>query len=149
MHFAATIERAEKQILLARHGRRLLNLLDDTPIVPGDARPTFEHADQARQILNDAEEDLREWQPNLEPIHSQATGMGSNLMPGEGSTVAPSVTGGESVLAHDDSPAQSRITASEGQHFQQAQLDAPPVPQHGQAGEINFADSQYAHSDAA
>jgi hypothetical protein len=51
MHFAATIERAEKQVILARHGRRLLNLLDDTPVVPGDARPAFEHADQARQIL--------------------------------------------------------------------------------------------------
>ncbi|MCJ1281861.1 hypothetical protein MMC26_001184 [Xylographa opegraphella] len=149
MQFAATIERAEKQILLARHGRRLLNLLDDTPIVPGDARPAFEHADQARQILNDAEEDLREWQPNLEPVHSQATGMGSNLMPTEGSTVAPSVTGGESVMTRDDSPAQSRVAPSEGQHFEQGQLDAPPVPQHARAGEINFADSQYAHSETA
>merc|ERR1712093_548137 len=37
--FAATIERAEKQIILARHGRRLLNLLDDTPVIPGDVRP--------------------------------------------------------------------------------------------------------------
>ena len=95
MHFAATIERAEKQIMLARHGRRLLNLLDDTPVVPGDTRPAFEHGSQARQILNDAEEDLREWTPNLEPIHSSATEMGVNLMPAQASTVATSVSGQE------------------------------------------------------
>ena len=78
LHFAATIERAEKQIILARHGRRLLSLLDDTPVVPGDVRPAFDHANQARQILHDAEEDLRDWQPDLEPLSS--VGIDSNLM---------------------------------------------------------------------
>ncbi|KAK7738464.1 hypothetical protein SLS53_005983 [Cytospora paraplurivora] len=61
--FLATIERAEKQIILARHGRRLLQLLDDTPVVPGDQRHPYAHGGQARQILNDAEDDLRDWQP--------------------------------------------------------------------------------------
>lgn len=81
VHFAATIERAEKQIILARHGRRLLNLLDDTPVVPGDVRQPFAQANEARQILADAEQELQLWQPNLEPIHSNAGGLGSNLMP--------------------------------------------------------------------
>ncbi len=61
IEFLATIERAEKQVILARHGLRLLQLLDDTPVVPGDVRPPYAHASQARQILNDAEDDLREW----------------------------------------------------------------------------------------
>ncbi|GAB1310815.1 Sphingolipid long chain base-responsive protein LSP1 [Madurella fahalii] len=61
--FLATIERAEKQIILSRHGLRLLQLIDDTPIVPGDVRPPYAHASQARQILNDAEDDLRDWRP--------------------------------------------------------------------------------------
>lgn len=30
-------------------------------MVPGDVRPEYPHASQARQILNDAEDDLREW----------------------------------------------------------------------------------------
>lgn len=64
--FTATIERAEKQIILAKHGRRLLHLLDDTPVVPGDARAPFLHGAQARQILNDAEDDLKDWQPDPE-----------------------------------------------------------------------------------
>jgi len=78
--FAATIERAEKQIILARHGRRLLNLLDDTPVVPGDVRPAYEHVNQARQILNDAEDDLKDWQPELEDVPSNAH-LDSGLLP--------------------------------------------------------------------
>lgn len=64
--FAATIERAEKQIILAKHGRRLLQLLDDTPVVPGDARPAYDGSQQARQVLNDAEDDLRDWRPEVD-----------------------------------------------------------------------------------
>ena len=104
--------------MLARHGRRLLNLLDDTPVVPGDTRPAFEHAHQARQVLNDAEEDLRDWAPNLEPIHSAATEMGSNLMPAQAGTAATSVSGQEE---------RSMIGAGEST---QGQLDAPAPPEH-------------------
>lgn len=105
MHFAATIERAEKQVLLARHGRRLLNLLDDTPIVPGDARPAFDHADHARQILNDAEEDLRGWQPSLEPISTSAGELGPGLMPSSTTgTGAPSSVGALSSVGAPEPP---------------------------------------------
>ena len=45
---------------------RLLKLLDDTPVVPGDVRPAYEGGAQARQILNDAEDDLRDWRPDVE-----------------------------------------------------------------------------------
>nr|RBQ94922.1 hypothetical protein FVER53263_00956 [Fusarium verticillioides] len=74
--FAATIERAEKQIMLAKHGRRLLELLDDSPVVPGDTRVPYQHSSLARQILNDAEDDLREWRPEAEgfstPVQNQS-----------------------------------------------------------------------------
>lgn len=104
--------------MLARHGRRLLNLLDDTPVVPGDTRPAFEHAHQARQVLNDAEEDLRDWAPNLEPIHSTATEMGSNLMPAQAGTAATSVSGQEE---------ESMVGPGEST---QAQLEGPAPPEH-------------------
>ncbi|KAK6594396.1 Sphingolipid long chain base-responsive protein LSP1 [Botrytis cinerea] len=78
--FTATIERAEKQIILARHGRRLLNLLDDTPIVPGNIRPVFEHTEQARQILNDAEDDLRDWQFDAEEVQSHVQNVEGSIV---------------------------------------------------------------------
>jgi hypothetical protein len=67
---------------LAKQARRVLNLLDDTPIVPGDTHQAFANGEHARQILNDAEDELRSWQPNLEPIHSTAGNLGVGAMPG-------------------------------------------------------------------
>ena len=65
LHFAAVIERSEKQIILAKQGRKLLELLDDTPIVPGDSVPPYQFGNEAKQILLDAEQSLQEYR--LEP----------------------------------------------------------------------------------
>jgi len=71
-HFASVIERSEKQAILARHGRRMLNLLNDAPVVPGDTHPPFEHEKAARQILNDAEEELKEWTLDVDEVTTHA-----------------------------------------------------------------------------
>ncbi|KAJ6783694.1 hypothetical protein PWT90_09683 [Aphanocladium album] len=81
--FAATIERAEKQIILAKHGRRLLQLLDDTPVVPGDDKPVYHHASQARQVLNDAEDDLRDWQPEPDNFNTETAAAGADAADAE------------------------------------------------------------------
>jgi hypothetical protein len=81
LHTAAIIERAQKQIILATQARRVLNLLDDTPIVPGEERAAFGGVSQAQNILNDAENGLRGWSASNEPVHSNAGGLGTNAMP--------------------------------------------------------------------
>lgn len=102
IHTAAIIERAEKQILLAKNARKLLNLVDDTPIVPGDAHPTFTHAETAREVLNVAEDELRAWTPDVEPIHTNAGGLGTNAMPAASmqgtSDVSSSIDAGSHVM---------------------------------------------------
>ncbi|KAI4747073.1 hypothetical protein E4T50_02617 [Aureobasidium sp. EXF-12298] len=89
LHTAAIIERAEKQIMLAKNARNLLNLVDDTPIVPGDVNPTFTHAETAREVLNVAEDELRAWTPDVEPIHTNAGNLGTNAMPAAPVSAAP------------------------------------------------------------
>lgn len=64
--------------MLAKQARRVLNLLDDTPIVPGDTAPAFENQEAARQILNEAEEELRNWSPNLEEVSTQSGALGTS-----------------------------------------------------------------------
>jgi len=86
--FAATIERAEKQIILAKHGRRLLSLLDDTPVVPGDTRTEYEYAGEARQVLNDVEDDLRDWRPESQTQQYEVA-TGSSAAPLEETTNQP------------------------------------------------------------
>ncbi|KAL3478101.1 Eisosome component PIL1-domain-containing protein [Aspergillus californicus] len=72
IQLAAVIERNEKQILLARHARRLLNCLDDTSVVPGDEPKAYARGDEAKQIIEDAERELHSWESNVEPIESSA-----------------------------------------------------------------------------
>lgn len=52
----------------------MLHLLDDTPVVPGDPKPVYHHASQARQVLNDAEDDLRDWQAEPDNYTAEAAG---------------------------------------------------------------------------
>lgn len=91
-YFAATIERAEKQTILAKHARRLINLVDDTPVVPGDVHPPFAGGENARQVLNDAEDDLRNYELHVEPITSNAGSLGVGAIGGAqagGASAAP------------------------------------------------------------
>jgi hypothetical protein len=111
--FAATIERAEKQIILAKHGRRLLHLLDDTPIVPGDARAHYGHGAQARQILNDAEDDLRDWRPEEEEDEAYQD-------PGKQEQQQQQLaigSAGHETAGEQEETAAGTTTASEGERF--------------------------------
>ncbi|KAI1372695.1 putative sphingolipid long chain base-responsive protein [Hypoxylon crocopeplum] len=123
--FAAVIERAEKQIILAKHGRRLLELLDDSPVTPGDARRPYENGLAARQILNDAEDDLRSWEKGADGYdsvldhghherhhhHHDAADVGGNRGGGE----TPVMTG------------VGRSSADDGNHHTSAASEAPYV----------------------
>ncbi|KAG6301287.1 hypothetical protein E4U44_003406 [Claviceps purpurea] len=90
--FLATIERAEKQIILAKHGRRLLSLIDDTPVVPGDTRAQYTEANNARQILNDCEDDLRDWRPEVEEHDAAVEQQAAPIKERESVTDADSVS---------------------------------------------------------
>jgi hypothetical protein len=76
----AVIERSEKHDILAKHSRRLLELLDDTPVVPGAERPAYENERAAKDILLDAEEELAKWQPSQD-ADIQTSRLESNLLP--------------------------------------------------------------------
>lgn len=123
LHTAAIIERAEKQIILANNARRLVAMLDDTPIVPGEERRGFEFADQARDVLNDAEGQLRGWSPSVAPIQSNAGKLGVNAMPGDqhGSTENPN----EATLATAQQRVEDRERAQDEGREEEVK---PPYP---------------------
>jgi hypothetical protein len=76
----AVIERSEKHDILAKHSRRLLELLDDTPVVPGAEKPAYDNERAAKDILLDAEEELAKWQPSQD-ADIQTSRLESNLLP--------------------------------------------------------------------
>jgi hypothetical protein len=143
-YFAATIERSEKQTILAKHARRLINLVDDTPIVPGDAHPPFAGAENARQVLNDAEDDLRNYELHIEPITSNAGNLSVGAMPGPavgGNSAAPAQyqdTIGTSESGYADSSVQGTDMGAQApypmsdaerlEHQQAAEQTTQPQP---------------------
>ncbi|QLQ79249.1 hypothetical protein HG537_0B05960 [Torulaspora globosa] len=59
--FDSIRELAEKFALIAGYGKALLELLDDSPVTPGEARPAYDGYDASRQIIMDAEAALESW----------------------------------------------------------------------------------------
>lgn len=59
--FDSLREHNEKTALIAGYGKALLELLDDTPVTPGEIRPSYDGYDASKQILQDCEVALREW----------------------------------------------------------------------------------------
>ncbi|CCD24284.1 lipid-binding protein LSP1 NDAI_0C06250 [Naumovozyma dairenensis CBS 421] len=62
--FDSMTEMAEKFALIAGYGKALLELLDDSPVTPGESRPAYDGYDASRQIIMDAEAALESWTLN-------------------------------------------------------------------------------------
>ena len=59
--FDAMREHSEKLALIAGYGKHLLDLIDDTPVTPGEARPAYDSYDTSKQIIVDCENALSDW----------------------------------------------------------------------------------------
>lgn len=124
---AAVIERGEKQILLARHARRLLHYIDDTPIVPGDQREGYEHADASKNVIEEAENDLRSWQRSDEPIPTSAGEITDNLLPA--SANKPQSENPDKVEGTDGTDGTETVRISETITVNGVQASKPEHPQ--------------------
>lgn len=60
-NFDSIIEHSEKIALIAGYGKALLELLDDSPVTPGETRPAYDGYEASKQIIIDAEAALNEW----------------------------------------------------------------------------------------
>lgn len=59
--FDAIREHSEKLALIAGYGKSLLELLDDTPVTPGETRPSYDGYEASKQIIIDCENALANW----------------------------------------------------------------------------------------
>ncbi|KAG7695908.1 hypothetical protein KL951_003433 [Ogataea haglerorum] len=59
--FDALRELSEKLALIAGYGKALLELLDDSPVTPGETRPAYDGYEASKQIIIDAENALASW----------------------------------------------------------------------------------------
>ncbi|THC94446.1 hypothetical protein EYZ11_006083 [Aspergillus tanneri] len=60
-HFDALREHSEKVAIIAGYGKHLLDLIDDTPVTPGETRTAYDGYDTSKGVIQDCEEALANW----------------------------------------------------------------------------------------
>ena len=59
--FDALREHCEKVAIIAGYGKHLLDLIDDTPVTPGETRPAYDGYEASKAIIQDCEDALTNW----------------------------------------------------------------------------------------
>lgn len=59
--FDALREHCEKVAVIAGYGKHLLDLVDDTPVTPGETRQAYDGYDASKAIIQDCEDALTNW----------------------------------------------------------------------------------------
>lgn len=59
--FDALREHCEKVAIIAGYGKHLLDLIDDTPVTPGETRQAYDGYDASKAIIQDCEDALSNW----------------------------------------------------------------------------------------
>ena len=59
--FDALREHSEKLAIIAGFGKHLLELVDDTPVTPGETRPAYDGYEASKAIIQDCEDALTNW----------------------------------------------------------------------------------------
>jgi len=68
--FDALREHCEKLAIIAGYGKHLLELVDDTPVTPGETRETYDGYETSRAIIQDCEDSLTNWVPQQAAVKS-------------------------------------------------------------------------------
>ena len=59
--FDAIREHSEKLAIIAGFGKHLLELIDDTPVTPGETRNAYDGYEASKAIIQDCEDALTNW----------------------------------------------------------------------------------------
>ncbi|KAJ9130872.1 Sphingolipid long chain base-responsive protein LSP1 [Pleurostoma richardsiae] len=69
--FDALREHCEKVAIIAGYGKHLLELIDDTPVTPGETRAAYDGYEASKAIIQDCEDALTNWVQQNAAVHSK------------------------------------------------------------------------------
>lgn len=69
--FDALREHCEKVAIIAGYGKHLLELIDDTPVTPGETRAAYDGYEASKAIIQDCEDSLTNWVTNNAAVSSK------------------------------------------------------------------------------
>jgi len=77
--FDAVREHCEKLAIIAGFGKHLLELIDDSPVTPGETRDSYDGYEASRAIIQDCEDALTNWVPQRAAVSSTLSTRARNL----------------------------------------------------------------------
>ncbi|KAF2476556.1 uncharacterized protein BDR25DRAFT_252640 [Lindgomyces ingoldianus] len=130
--FDAMREHCEKLAIIAGYGKHLLELVDDTPVTPGETRNAYDGYEASKAIIQDCEDALTNWVQQNASVTSKLSVRARTLSQRRRNAARRQ---GEGVdLSHQDQPLDNResglwIPASEhqgnGYEDEEEEEDAP------------------------
>ncbi|PVH94945.1 hypothetical protein DM02DRAFT_645627 [Periconia macrospinosa] len=129
--FDAMREHCEKLAIIAGYGKHLLELVDDTPVTPGETRNAYDGYEASKAIIQDCEDALTNWVSQNASVSSKLS-QRSRTLSQRRKNAARRAEGVD--LSHQDQPLDSResglwIPASEhagnGYEDEEEEIDAP------------------------
>ncbi|RFU74265.1 sphingolipid long chain base-responsive lsp1 [Trichoderma arundinaceum] len=100
--FDALREHCEKIAIIAGYGKHLLDLIDDTPVTPGETRAAYDGYEASKAIIQDCEDALTNWVTSNAAVSSKLSTRSRNLSQRRRNTIRAREEGHD--LSHQDVP---------------------------------------------
>jgi Eisosome component PIL1 len=104
--FDALREHCEKLAIIAGYGKHLLELIDDTPVTPGETRNAYDGYEASKAIIQDCEDALTNWVTKNAAVKSNLSTRARTLSQRRKNRVARGAEGVD--LSHQDAPMEHR-----------------------------------------
>ncbi|EHK40386.1 uncharacterized protein TrAtP1_006479 [Trichoderma atroviride] len=100
--FDALREHCEKVAIIAGYGKHLLELIDDTPVTPGETRAAYDGYEASKAIIQDCEDSLTNWVTANAAVSSKLSTRSRTLSQRRRNTIQAREEGHD--LSHQDVP---------------------------------------------
>jgi hypothetical protein len=144
--FDAIREHAEKVAIIAGYGKHLLELVDDTPVTPGETRNAYDGYEASKAIIQDCEDALTNWVTSSAKVKTSLSTRARNLSQRRKNNMHKS---GEGVdLAEQDQPMKNEqdrdgwVPAAQHGEYEQEDDDDEEEEEEAPAG----TGESYAHN---
>lgn len=115
--FDALREHCEKVAIIAGYGKHLLELIDDTPVTPGETRAAYDGYEASKAIIQDCEDALTNWVTQKAAVSSKLSVRARTLSTRRRNNIKARAEGGGHDLSGQDAPLNDRDSwVPAGQH---------------------------------
>ncbi|KAL0935364.1 sphingolipid long chain base-responsive protein lsp1 [Colletotrichum truncatum] len=99
--FDALREHCEKVAIIAGYGKHLLELIDDTPVTPGETRAAYDGYEASKAIIQDCEDALTNWVTSNAAVSSKLSTRARTLSTRRRNNIKARAEGGHDLSGQD------------------------------------------------